>query len=37
MIIVIGPDATEEQKQAVRDKIIELDSPPTKSSVWNAR
>ncbi len=28
MIIVIGPDATEEQKQAVKDKIIELDYTP---------
>jgi len=28
MIIVIGPDATEEQKKAVRDKIIELDYTP---------
>ena len=28
MIIVIGPDATEEQKQAVKDKIIELGYTP---------
>ncbi len=28
MIIVIKPDATEEQKKAVRDKIIELDYTP---------
>ena len=28
MIIVIGPDATEEQKQAVKDKIIKLDYTP---------
>ena len=28
MIIVIGPDATEAQKKAIRDKIIELDYTP---------
>ena len=28
MIIVIGPDATQEQKKAIRDKIIELDYTP---------
>jgi 3-deoxy-7-phosphoheptulonate synthase len=28
MIIVIGPNATEEQKKAIRDKIIELDYTP---------
>jgi len=28
MIIVIKPDATDEQKKAVRDKIIELDYTP---------